>query len=118
MGGEAVGVGPRGPLRVGQQVYFPVGLLEGLAYRQLGEPVPPGQDFVRVLVHGVPQLYAGGVVQPVQNAAVTADELAFVEDTGRRALFVCELPDQTPRQGADEGMIEVVFAPRGVDPAL
>ena len=31
VGGEAIGVGPRGTLRVGEQVDFPVRLLEGLA---------------------------------------------------------------------------------------
>jgi hypothetical protein len=60
--------------------YFPVGLLEGLANLQLGESVTPSEDLPRILPHRVPQLYAGRVVQPVQDVAVAAYDPAIIED--------------------------------------
>jgi hypothetical protein len=118
MGGEAIGVGARCTLRVGEQVDFPVRLLEGLAYLQFGEPVPPGEDLARVLLHRVPQLYAGRVFEPVQAVAVTTHDPAFVEDAGSRPFLVCELPDQAPRKRADHRMVEIAFAPCPVGPGL
>ena len=40
VGRQTIGVGPRGTLRVGEQVDLPVGVLEGLPDLQLRQPVP------------------------------------------------------------------------------
>src|ERR671910_2014242 len=95
-----------------------MGLLEGLAYLHPGEPVPPSEALARFLQHGMPQRYAGRVVEPVQDVAVTAHDPAIVEDSGSCAFFVRELPDQAPRERADDGMVEITFAPSRVHPAL
>ena len=66
----------------------------------------------------MPQLYAGRVVEPVQDVAVAAYDPALVEDACSSAFCVCEHPDQAPRERSDYRMVEIAFAPGLVRPAL
>src|SRR5919112_1639001 len=66
----------------------------------------------------MPELHPGRVVDPVESVPVATHDPAFVEDTCCGPIGVPEPPDESPRQRADERMVQVAFAPDGERPAL
>ena len=72
MGGEAVGIGPRGPLGVGQQIDFTVRLLEGLDDAARFQRIPPAQNRLWRGANRMPQTDRRFVRHPIQRLARTS----------------------------------------------
>src|SRR5919112_692184 len=66
----------------------------------------------------MPQLYGSRVVEPGQSAPVAPHDPAVVEDASRDPIFSTEPPDQTPRERADERVVQVALAPDRERPTL
>src|SRR5262249_995883 len=110
---EAVRVGPRVALGVGEQVDLAMRLLERLGDLQLLEPPTPGDDLVDLAADGVP----GGDLRrlAVRDSPAPGVGGLPVEEEGRRAV---DAPDQPAYDGADQRVVEIPLAPLGDRPGL
>src|SRR5262249_4777540 len=92
---------------------FPVRLLKGLDDFVFLHIVAPADNRVRIAADGMPEAYFGRVGESIERLPGGVDKgvLRGVPDSGLGSLACGELPDEPPRDVAENGVLAEAFAP-------
>src|SRR5262249_30740279 len=116
VGRETIGVYAAVSLGIREDVNLAMGLFHGLANGGLFQTASPRHDGLHRMADRVPQFNTRVRAKADQRAAVHVADLAVKVDTIPRLAVACKSPDEASRHDADEGMVEIPFAPHIVGP--